>query len=311
MQKYVALNAGARLSVSWPPGWCMQIQSLDDDSEYGLSNVEDWERNYSCCLLELCVVGCVFEDRGCGGGADDDDDDDGGAARGGGWVPEFDNGMRLMMSDGGLLICYSGWKDDALYTLGRNAREFAVTGLRAVEPLYEYTGFVPRWPKAEATMMCEGAAGRGLGSVARWVTRHHGSVLPLAHPIGATLRVCSLGCLRTRQAQGTLMRELRGSFPDAVPVGIVVEHRRLRGPRAPRRDGRRKSRNEVPVFCASPGCSVYACDASRGEYVRLADSLLAFAGLGLLNMRRAARFPNGRDRRPFDRRPDCPAGGFV
>uniref|UniRef100_A0AAU7E1J4 Tegument protein UL24 n=1 Tax=Lemniscomys rat herpesvirus TaxID=3141920 RepID=A0AAU7E1J4_9VIRU len=272
VERYIDRNAGRVLQTAWPPGSEIVVAPLSTDPDFDRSHLSRWEREYTCCDLKLCFVGRVR-----------------GLFEGSGARP--DEAPVLLVSDRGQIFCYTGWREDAIHWIASDIEEFVRLGFRKLDLVYRSLGAVaPRSARAFQGVLRAWRC--GANATSRYLIRQHGQTWPLSDRFGSKLRVCALRCAESVVVGGLLRRASVVLRSGAIPLGIVTCV---------------DSSSPVPVFLTVTG-EVFACDALARDYVRLADSLVAFVGLGLSKMRENCKFVHKSQRVRFERTPPCPCG---
>lgn len=279
-------RASEAFYVAWPRGWYLLAYALEDDEYLNRSDLDRWEREYTCCAVGLAFAGRVL--------------------RRGATTPRNDDPV-ILISEHGQIFCYCGWQDEALYFVGEDADEFFRHGLRNVEWLYGNLLDADAMTVYESyRCLMRAVETGGLPTVSTRVIRLKGAEIALSYPPGSRLRVCNLRCFRRNPSWWDVYRgALEQLGETSVPLGAVIPRDSYGA--MPMIAAKRLG---IPVFLTESG-RVFAYDVRRRCYVRVANSLLAFAGMGMLNYYENYRFClHGREM-SYDRRPACPLTGEL
>ncbi|AFK83836.1 B24 [miniopterid betaherpesvirus 1] len=273
LDAYVRGFCGTVVKIAWPPGWGLVLGNVETDPDVNAGDLARLGSEFTCCELDLFLVGRVCAVRGP--------------------EPGRSGGPMILASRAGPVFCYWGWRDDAIYCLGRDMEEFSRLGLRRVERVYDHSTVAPPLVVKDHWNLIRAWETEGLDGLAKYVIRLHGKRLRMPCSVSTVLRVCSLGCCRRGRSRapptGLAVRDIGERV---VPIGTVRRGSRVDGP-------------PVPVLVAEKG-RVFAWDARSRQYIRLADGLVAFAGLGMRNYDESYRYTRGIGDRRYDRIPGCP-----
>lgn len=281
---YVTRNGGAQVRLPWPRGWFLVLGPLWQDLDFNQSDLSKWEREYTCCPMSFTFVGRIRDTSG---------------------ERDKNTGMVLLLSKDGGVFCYSGWRDDSIYYLAKDVRDFSVRGLKRVEYLHTKCRTVACdiWRHYARFLYIE-KRHWSLTRFAQIVTRNRGRILPMSYPIGSCLRICGLKCFETGAARGILLRlaeKMLGKRCTAFGIVCVKCRGGVSYYGWPK--------NKIPVVVTEER-KVFICNVETCSYIKIASNVTAFVNIGLRNFYENYRFPHRSGVNRYVREPECPRNAF-